>query len=99
MRVDLMLVDDSTYAKLRSAIRQLNYGSMPLQVVAPLHLIALKLHALRDPARALEEKDFHDILSIIRTQKLDIQAAEFLEILNRYATDEIRNRLLLNLKR
>lgn len=92
-RVDLMLVDEGTYAKLRQGSEILMYGRAKLRVAGVLHLIALKLHALRQPERAAEGKDFYDILNLIRKNGIDTGSEEFDGILRRYATDATRQRL------
>ena len=48
--------------------------------------------------RAVQGKDYYDILNLIRIHKLDTTSQEFLEILDRYATESIRERLLSDIK-
>jgi hypothetical protein len=64
----------------------------------PAATIALKLHATRTWDRAVKGKDYLDILNLIRIHKVDTTSQEFLEILNRYATESIRERQLSDLK-
>ncbi len=97
MHVDLMLVDDSTWAKLESAGTELNYADRTFKFVSLLHLIALKLHALRTYERAIQGKDYYDILQLIRTNGINHLNPEFQEILNRYATETIKERLIRDL--
>jgi hypothetical protein len=98
-RIDLMLVDAETFAKLLSGSEERAYGGCVLRVAGVLHLIALKLHATRTWDRAVQGKDYYDILNLIRINRLDTDSPEFQEILNRYATPSIRERLLSDLKR
>ncbi len=98
MRIDLMLVDPPTFEKLSQASKEKVYGSRQIKVASILHLIALKLHATRTWDRAVQGKDYFDILNLIRIHKVDTTSQEFLEILNRYATESIRERLLSDLK-
>ena len=60
---------------------------------------ALKLHATRTWARAVQGKDYYDILNLIRLHRVDTGATEFREILDRYASVTIRDRLLRDLER
>lgn len=92
-RVDLMLVDDSTFAKLLAGSEWLDFGSRRIRVISVLHLIALKLHALRSEDRRALGKDYFDILNLIRLNGVDIRSPEFEGILDRYATESIRQRL------
>lgn len=98
-RIDLMLVDDPTFAKLMAGSEVRSYGGCEIRVAGVLHLIALKLHATRTWDRAVQGKDYYDILNLIRVNRLDIGSPEFQTILNRYATPSIRERLLSDLKR
>lgn len=92
--VDLMLVDDATFERMHAASDRCEYGERDVQVVSCLHLIALKLHALRSKERDLEGKDFLDVVTLVRGNSLDVQSPEFVDILNRYGTAEIRERLI-----
>jgi len=98
-RFDLMLVDDATFAKLMAGSEVRAYGGCEVRVAGVLHLIALKLHATRTWDRAVQGKDYYDILNLIRINQIDTEAPEFQEILNRYATPSIRDRLLSDLNR
>ncbi len=99
MRVDLMLVSESTFEKLYLASESKSYGGKLIRIASALHLIALKLHATRTWNRAVQGKDYYDILSLIQIHRIDTSSDEFQQILTRYATDSIRERLLSDLKR
>lgn len=91
--VDLMLVSRETFCKLQEGQRELPFGATKLKVPPPLHLIALKLHAMRNNDRRRAGKDLTDILQIIRVCEIDVGSAEFAAILERYANPQ--SRLLL----
>jgi hypothetical protein len=99
IRIDLMTVEESTFGKLLQASEKKFYGNRHILVASILHLVALKLHACRTWDRAVQGKDYYDILNLIRIHRLDTNSEEFQEILNRYATESIRERLLSDLKR
>ncbi len=99
MRVDLMLVDNLSFQKMLSGSEWMEYGSRRIRVAGVLHLIALKLHATRTWSRAVQGKDYYDILNLIRLNKLEAQSHEFLQILDQYATPSIKERLLSDLAR
>lgn len=99
MRIDLMLVDESTFGKLLKASEEKFYGDRSIRVASVLHLVALKLHACRTWDRAVLGKDYYDILNLIQIHRLDTKSRDFQEILNRYATESIRERLLGDLRR
>lgn len=91
--VDLMLVDDETFAKLMAGSELCDYGRRRVRVIGGLHLIALKLHALRSEHRQALGRDYLDILTLIRLNQVDIHSIEFEEIVARYGTPNIRERI------
>jgi len=91
----VMLVAPETFDKLYAERKALAFGPVLLPVPKPLHLIALKLHALRNPERLKKGKDIPDILSLISICQIDTMDPEFQEIINRYANDETRHLLHL----
>ena len=57
----------------------------------------MKLHALKAASRLNREKDWNDIVGVIRASNLSIEDPEFQEIVGQYgapgAIDEIKRRL------
>lgn len=97
--VDLMLADAPTFRRIQEASRMREIGhDQELSIPDPLHLIAMKLHALRSPQRVAEGVDFSDVLHLIRLTKIDVTSDTFAAILARYATEAIRERLLRELQ-
>lgn len=94
MRLDLMLVDSQTFSKLDAAALNKELGAHSVRVPNPLHLIALKLHALKNPHRAALGKDIADILALSERYQLDYFSPEFQNILDRYASPNIKKQLL-----
>ena len=98
--VDLMLADEQTFGKMQTDSRSCDLGrDLRLTIPSPLHLLAMKLHALRNPARFESGIDLQDVKHLIRAAQIDIESPEFQEIAQRYATEEIRSRLLEELGR
>lgn len=85
-RIDLMLVDDVTFSKLRSAAVQAKGSPTP----SPQHMVALKLHAAnsatRDPDKA--QQDWLDIQKIILLHHLDPREPAFASLICRYGGEE-----------
>jgi hypothetical protein len=89
--IDLMLADDATFEKIRQQSRRCDLGNgLTLPIPSALHLIAMKLHALRSPARAESGVDLLDVRHLIKSAHIDISGREFTDIAQRYATDSIR---------
>lgn len=92
--VDLMLVDETTFSKLLAGSDWLAVGTRRVRVIGALHLIALKLHALKAEDRIQSGVDYLDIIQLVRLKRIDTAGDEFQEILNRYAAPAIKERLL-----
>lgn len=91
--VDLMIVGAETFEKLWDRRQSREVGGAALGMPDPLHLIALKLHALRNEARAEQGKDLPDVLGLIRSCAIDTESAEFKEVLDRYADDKLKKQI------
>jgi hypothetical protein len=85
--MDVMLVDDATFEKVWAASFEYDWSSARLRVPALLHLVALKLHAVKNnPERLL--KDFADIQELFAANTSVITEADLLSICQRYGPPE-----------
>ena len=96
--VDLMLVDAGTFEKLSAERKMREVAAISYPVPSVLHIIALKLHALRDKSRAAQGKDMPDILGLIERCEIDTGSVEFTSILDRYADELTREELTRRLE-
>ena len=60
-----------------SIIVDLLFVDRTITIPSLMHLIALKLHALKNSPERREEKDMPDILRLIRTHQVDVNTTEF----------------------
>ena len=93
--VDAMLTDASTFSKLLADSRLVTINDSIVRVPAPLHLVAMKLHALKQqPDRAY--KDWPDICHLLETQRAEWNSEELKALAMRYASEhftaELRQR-------
>lgn len=71
--IDLMLVDDEVFEVLeRSKI-----DSKPIATPGVVAMIALKLHAIQQPARDDIEKDWSDVIALVKAHKLSLDDPDF----------------------
>ena len=83
--VDVMLLDAPTFAKLHAESQEIVLLGVTLRAPKPLHLVALKLHALKQqPERAV--KDWPDILHLLRSSQWTSEELNL--IAARYASPE-----------
>ncbi len=71
--VDLMLVDDEVFAILEET----KSNTAPIATPGVVAMIALKLHAIRQPARGETEKDWADVLALVHAHQLSLDEPDF----------------------
>ena len=82
--VDVMRVDESTWSKMWPARMETELFGIPVQVPALPHLIALKLHAMKqNPERLL--KDGNDITQLLLLNPGLVTADDLKALCERYA--------------
>jgi hypothetical protein len=91
-RLDVMLVNAPTFAKLAAGARSVQCLGVETRVPCAEHLIALKLHALRHGPAHRESKDFLDILTLVRAANLDVNSPALQATFDRYGTPELYER-------
>lgn len=91
-RLDVMLVNAETFAKLSAGARPVQCLGVETRVPSAEHLIALKLHALRHGPPDRASKDFADILTLTRAANLDANSAALKATFDRYGTPELYER-------
>jgi len=74
--VDLMLVNEQTFQKLMAKAKIEKKDNFSIPLVCAEHLVALKLHALKQDLEHRRLKDFLDIVEIVRAGGIDLQSAE-----------------------
>lgn len=90
--VDVLFVDAVTFDKLRVGGIPLQRGSAKLQAPALPHLIALKLHAIRNnPAR--EAGDLGDIARLLRANPSAISTTELVALCTQFGPPGIEAKL------
>jgi hypothetical protein len=81
--VDVLYVDGRTAEQMRQQAAQHRVGGVFCRVPALSHLVALKLHAIRNnPAR--EPRDFADIVELLRVNVGTIEREELQALCAKY---------------
>lgn len=83
-RVDLMILDDSTFRKLMAEAS----GEDGLKTPSARHMVALKLHAARSPDRSKPSQDWEDIRQLVILHRLDPSESTFHDLILRYGGEE-----------
>jgi hypothetical protein len=91
MPVDVLLVNQSTLAKLWQESRPVTIEGLPLKVPKPLHLAAMKFHAMKENADRLA-KDGADIVSLMQSHPREMTVESVEEACRTFGTPEIWRR-------
>ena len=91
--VDLMLVNDETFSKIMTAAEDAEIANRRVKIPSPLHLTALKLHALRHGKPERQAQDFNDIVEVLRLQRVDVSSETFRVTCEKYGTLELYDRI------
>lgn len=88
-RLDLMLVNEASFAVLRETAREVECLGVKTLVPAELSLIALKVHAIHHGPEHRKGKDWLDIENLVRAGKMNPKGPELREIFSRQGTPEM----------
>jgi len=82
--LDLMLVEQNVFESLQAD----QTDHEPIPTPSPEAMIALKLHAINQPAREDTAKDWSDIFAIMTAQSLSLDDPEFSAIVQKHGGNE-----------
>ena len=80
------LIDRANVASWRELLR--SERSESLRIVSAEHLVALKLHALKQELEHRRLRDFLDVVDVIKKNRLDLHSAEMKEVFEKFGTPE-----------
>lgn len=93
--IDFILCDNDTFSKIVKDAKTTTIAGLNFLLASPLHLIAMKLHAIsQNPNR--EFKDFNDIIQLIAINRIDIKNKEVETLFAKYSANKLYQRLLTN---
>ncbi len=84
--VDLMFVQSATFKPMLDGSRVVEFYGSASRIPTLEHLIALKLHALKNTQTGRFLKDFLDVENLIRINHLDIKPENIRRLFEKYAT-------------
>jgi hypothetical protein len=91
--VDLMLVQEKTFAPIYQASLPAEFFGVESRVPALEHLVALKLHALKNTRMHRFLKDFLDVENLIRINGLNIKSETLRELFRKYGTQDLYEKI------
>jgi hypothetical protein len=97
--VDLMLVREETFAPIFEASLDAEFYGEKSKVPSLEHLIALKLHALKNTRVHRFLKDFLDVENLIQINRLDIKSRKIRSLFDKYGTQDLYEKVSRSLAR
>jgi hypothetical protein len=92
--LDLMFVEDATFEPIWLASEERDFLGSRARVPSLFHLLALKLHALKQALPHRTAKDAEDIEMLIRRNHLDLRQPDCEKLFLKYGNREIYETLL-----
>jgi len=92
--VDFMFVDTDTFSGIQSESEAETFQEASFLVPKPEHLIALKLHAIKQQPIVRELKDLNDIVELVKANHLDTSAEGFKSLCLKFGTQELYQKIL-----
>lgn len=93
--IDIMLVDEVTFDGLMAEASSVNLGGEhDILMPSSKHLIAMKLHALKQADTISRLKDLLDLTTLVKHGKIDIQDKAFERLCLKYGTRDIYEELI-----
>jgi hypothetical protein len=87
--LDLMFVDEATFGEMWQASEKRDFGGSQAQVPCLDHLLALKLHALKQALPHRTGKDAEDVEVLLRRNAIDLRQSHYEQLFLKYGTREI----------
>lgn len=92
MDIDFMFVDQNTFDKINGSGNKINIAGLAFKIPSLLHLIALKLHSIKNNPKR-EITDFPDIVRLISYNNIDVYNSDFRALCLRFGTDDLYERI------
>ncbi|MCI5066065.1 nucleotidyltransferase family protein [bacterium] len=89
--IDLMYVDAEVFKTMKAAGKDFDFGDIYASCPSIPHLIALKLHAMKQQSEYREAKDFLDISELYK--RSDLNDSELLSLCERYGRIDVYERI------
>lgn len=97
--IDFMFVEKETFEKICKEAKEIKIANQKYIVPSLNHLIALKLHAIKYNPKVREYKDLPDIINLIRINEVDYMENNFHQLCLKYGTEELYQKIILNLRK
>ena len=87
--IDFMIVDEATRSKIIETGKVAEVVGEKLIIPSVEHLIALKLHAIKNNFKNRILKDLPDVVKLIKSNDIDFKSSDFKDLCLKYGNEEI----------
>ncbi len=94
MPIDFLFVDPDTFESIWKDGTETVLSGKIFRMPSLFHLIALKLHAIKQGSKDRAWKDIPDILNLIEANRIDIRSFDFVEVCRKYGPKGIYEDIL-----
>ncbi len=96
-RVDLMLVNSATFDTLAADASAVELLGIKTRIPSREHLVALKLHTLKHGPAERFDKDFGDVIALLRSARTDVRSEAFRSLATQFGTVDLYDRIIQRL--
>ncbi len=93
MDLDLMFVGDPTFDRMYLASIEKSLGSIAARVPSLEHLVALKLHVLKQNLAHRILGDFDDVIQLVLVNGIDLAQPGWREIFLKFGNEQIYDKI------
>ena len=93
MPIDLLFVDPNTFEMIWRGGGESTISGHRFKTPSLLHLIALKLHAIKKGSKDRVWKDLPDIINLVIANRMDVSSSDFVEICRKFGPEGIHQKI------
>ncbi|MBI3999380.1 MAG: nucleotidyltransferase [Candidatus Omnitrophica bacterium] len=94
MDLDVLFVDKNTFSGMINEAKEVEIEGNKIKVASLHHLIALKLHSLKNNFNHREDPDLRDLVRLIQENQTAVMNDEFRELCLKYGTQELYKKVV-----
>jgi hypothetical protein len=93
MNLDLLVTETETLDRIIAEGKETWIAGLKFIVPSLEHLIAMKLHSIKNNPRLREYRDLPDIINLIEANQVDVKNSHFSELCLKYGTQELYQKI------
>ena len=99
MDVDVLFVDKKTFSTMINETKEMDIEGNNIKIASLVHLVALKLHSLKNNPKHREDPDLKDLIRLIQENQTVLTDDKFRELCLKYGTQELYERVIRLVRR